>query len=112
MPFERINPVTGPIHVEGATPGDILKITLNDFIPSGFGWTANIFLASASPQVGVIDLDTPGEPLSLVALVHDLQQLVLELPGDVARTDLTSLGVDPYVHDVVTRMHFNVSCRH
>lgn len=34
-------------------------------------------------QVGVIDLDAPGEPLTLVALVHDLQQLVLELPGGV-----------------------------
>lgn len=34
-------------------------------------------------QVGVIDLDAPGERLSLVAFVHDLQQLVFELPGRV-----------------------------
>jgi len=34
-------------------------------------------------QIGVIDLDASGEPLSLVALVHDLQQLVFELPGRV-----------------------------
>lgn len=34
-------------------------------------------------QVGIIQLDAAGEPLSLVALVHDLQQLVLELPGGV-----------------------------
>jgi acetamidase/formamidase len=42
MPFDQINPVTGPIHVDGAQPGDVLKITLDSFKPSGFGWTANI----------------------------------------------------------------------
>ncbi len=42
MSFDKINPVTGPIFVEGAEPGDILKITLDSFKPSGFGWTANI----------------------------------------------------------------------
>jgi len=42
MPFDRINPVTGPVYVEGAEPGDVLKITINSFRPSGFGWTANI----------------------------------------------------------------------
>ena len=34
-------------------------------------------------QVGIIDLDAPGEGLSLVALLHDLQEPVLELPGGV-----------------------------
>ena len=34
-------------------------------------------------QVGIIDLDAAGERLPLVTLVHDLQQLVLELPGGV-----------------------------
>ena len=42
VPFDTINPVTGPIFVEGAEPGDVLKITLDSFKPSGFGWTANI----------------------------------------------------------------------
>jgi acetamidase/formamidase len=42
MPFDQINPVTGPIFVEGAEPGDVLAITLDSFNPSGFGWTANI----------------------------------------------------------------------
>jgi acetamidase/formamidase len=40
--FARVNPVTGPIFVEGAEPGDALKITIDAFKPSGFGWTANI----------------------------------------------------------------------
>jgi acetamidase/formamidase len=42
LDFSRINPVTGPVYVEGAEPGDVLKITLLSFVPSGWGWTANI----------------------------------------------------------------------
>jgi len=42
LDFSRINPVTGPIFVDGAEPGDALKITIESFRPSGFGWTANI----------------------------------------------------------------------
>ena len=42
LEFARVNPVTGPIFVEGAEPGDALKVTIEMFKPSGFGWTANI----------------------------------------------------------------------
>jgi acetamidase/formamidase len=42
LDFGKINPVTGPVHVDGAEPGDALKITLLDFTPSGWGWTALI----------------------------------------------------------------------
>ena len=42
LDFGLINPVTGPVYVDGAEPGDVLKITIEAFMPSGFGWTANI----------------------------------------------------------------------
>lgn len=42
MDFGRVNPVTGPVFVDGAQPGDVLKVTLLGFKPSGWGWTANI----------------------------------------------------------------------
>ncbi len=42
LDFGRINPVTGPIYVDGAEPGDALKVTIREFAPSGVGWTANI----------------------------------------------------------------------
>ncbi|MDZ4096205.1 MAG: acetamidase/formamidase family protein, partial [Paracoccaceae bacterium] len=47
LDFGKINPVSGPIFVEGAMPGDALKITIDAFAPQlhagmGFGWTANI----------------------------------------------------------------------
>jgi acetamidase/formamidase len=42
LDFGKVNPVTGPIFVEGAEPGDALKVTIEAFKPSGFGWTASI----------------------------------------------------------------------
>jgi amidase len=42
LDFSRVNPVSGPIFIDGAEPGDALKITIETFVPSGFGWTANI----------------------------------------------------------------------
>ena len=42
LDFAKVNPVTGPVYVDGAEPGDALKVTLLSFAPSGWGWTANI----------------------------------------------------------------------
>ncbi len=42
LDFGRVNPVTGPVYIDGAQPGDAIKITFDSFAPSGFGWTANI----------------------------------------------------------------------
>lgn len=42
MDFGKVNPVTGPVFIDGAEPGDVLKVTLLSFKPSGWGWTANI----------------------------------------------------------------------
>lgn len=42
LDFGRINPVTGPVAIDGAQPGDAVKISIESFAPSGFGWTANI----------------------------------------------------------------------
>ena len=38
----RVNPVTGPVFIDGAKPGDALKVTVLSFKPSGWGWTGNI----------------------------------------------------------------------
>ena len=42
LDFSKVNPVTGPVAIDGARPGDALKVTIHEFKPSGFGWTANI----------------------------------------------------------------------
>ncbi len=42
LDFGKVNPVTGPVFVDGAEPGDVLRVELLSYKPSGFGWTANI----------------------------------------------------------------------
>lgn len=42
LDFGKVNPVTGPVFIDGAAPGDAVKVTIHEFKPSGFGWTANI----------------------------------------------------------------------
>ena len=42
LDFSKVNPVTGPIYIEGAEKDDIIEIELIDFISSGWGWTAII----------------------------------------------------------------------
>jgi acetamidase/formamidase len=42
LDLARVNPVTGPVYIDGAAPGDALKITVVALRPSGWGWTGNI----------------------------------------------------------------------
>jgi len=38
----KVNPVSGPIHVEVAEPGDALNVAIGNLAPSGRDWTTNI----------------------------------------------------------------------
>ena len=40
LDFEPIHPLTGPVYVEGAEPGDILKVTLHKVTLGDWGWNA------------------------------------------------------------------------
>jgi acetamidase/formamidase len=68
LDFERVNPVTGPIYVEGAMPGDVLEVELLSIEPGGWGWTAQIpgfgLLTDQFPDpwVHVWTLDGPRAP--------------------------------------------------
>jgi acetamidase/formamidase len=42
LDLSKVNPVTGPVFVDGAEPGDALKVSFLSFVPSGWGWTAII----------------------------------------------------------------------
>ena len=55
----RINPVNGPILIDGAQPGDAIKVTIHAFDPSGHGWTANI------PGLGLLASQFPDPALHL-----------------------------------------------
>lgn len=80
LDFGQINPVTGPIFVEGAEPGDALKVTIEVFKPSGFGWTANI------PGFGLL-ADDFKEP-ALAIWKYDAASLEPALFGKNARVPL------------------------
>lgn len=42
LDFARVNPVAGPVHIDGAEPGDALEVEIVDFDMSDWGWTAII----------------------------------------------------------------------
>lgn len=42
LDFTKVNPVTGPVFVEGARPGDVLVVELLEFGLKDWGWTAII----------------------------------------------------------------------
>jgi acetamidase/formamidase len=54
LDFARVNPVTGPVYVRGARPGDILEVEVLALGPSDWGWTGIIpgfgLLADAFPD--------------------------------------------------------------
>jgi acetamidase/formamidase len=80
LDFGKVNPVTGPIYVEGAEPGDALKVTIEAFKPSGFGWTANI------PGFGLL-AESFKEP-ALNIWEYDVSSLEPALYGKNARVPL------------------------
>jgi acetamidase/formamidase len=53
LDFERVNPVCGPVYVEGARPGDVLQVDILAVEPGDFGWTALI------PGFGLLADDFP-----------------------------------------------------
>ena len=38
LDFDLIHPLTGPVYVEGAEPGDILSVTLHEIEIGDWGW--------------------------------------------------------------------------
>lgn len=91
LDFSKINPVTGPIFVDGAEPGDVLKVTIEEFKPSGFGWTANI------PGFGLL-ADDFKEP-ALTLWTYDKDTLAPAAFGSHGRVPLKpfpgTIGVAP-----------------
>lgn len=82
LDFGKINPVSGPIYIEGAEPGDAVKVTIDSFAPNpgGFGWTANI------PGFGLL-ADQFTDP-ALIVWKYDSASLEPALWGDKAKIPL------------------------
>ncbi len=100
LDFGRVNPVTGPVHVDGAEPGDALVVRIEHFGPSGWGWTANI------PGFGLLADQFPDPALHLWR--YDADTLAPAAFGSFARVPLKpfagTIGVapaEPGLHSVV-----------
>lgn len=100
MDFGQINPVNGPVYIEGAEAGDVLKVTLLAFAPSGWGWTANI------PGFGL--LSDEFKDAALTIWQYDPQALAPALFGKCAKVPLKpftgTIGVapgEPGLHSIV-----------
>lgn len=91
LDFDRINPVTGPVHIEGAEPGDALVVTVLGFVPSGWGWTANI------PGFGLLADQFPDPALHVWAYdPHKLQPALFGPGGQVPLKPFAgTIGVAP-----------------
>ncbi len=64
LDFEKVNPVSGPIYVKGALPGDTLAVELLEFRPPSWGWTAII------PGFGLLSEEFP-DPWLRISEVAD-----------------------------------------
>jgi len=100
MDFGKVNPVAGPVRIDGAVPGDAVKVTLLDFTPSGWGWTANI------PGFGLLADRFPDAALHIWR--YDARTLAPALYGPGARVPLEpfcgTIGLapaEPGTHSVV-----------
>jgi acetamidase/formamidase len=91
LDFDKVNPVTGPVYIEGAAPGDALQVTLDSYRPSGWGWTANI------PGFGLL-ADQFQQP-ALHIWSYDTDTLMPALFGNFGRVPLKpfagTVGVAP-----------------
>jgi acetamidase/formamidase len=82
LDFDHVNPVSGPVFVKGARPGDVLAVELLEFRPPDWGWTALI------PGFGLLADEFP-EPWLRISRVD-------AAAGHVAWSDEISLPYRPF----------------
>jgi acetamidase/formamidase len=100
MDFSLVNPVAGPVAIDGAVPGDALEVTLLSLTPSGWGWTANI------PGFGLLADQFPAPALHLWKYRPDLAVPAAFGPGGKVplRPFTGTIGVapvEPGLHSIV-----------
>jgi acetamidase/formamidase len=69
LDFTHVNPVSGPIFVKGAQPGDTLAVELLEFQPQRWGWTAII------PGFGLLQDEYPDPWLRISEVEPDASRV-------------------------------------
>jgi acetamidase/formamidase len=112
LDFTHVNPVSGPIFVKGAQPGDTLAVELLEFRPQGWGWTAII------PGFGLLQEEYP-EPWLRISEVDASSGRVrfaerITLPFRPFPGTLGVAPVEPGPHSIVPPSRFggNLDTKH
>ena len=62
--LDVLHPLTGPVYVDGAEPGDLLDVEISDIEPDRYGYTAQVpgfgFLRDVFPEPFKVDWDIAG----------------------------------------------------
>jgi acetamidase/formamidase len=112
LDFSHVNPVSGPVYVKGARPGDVLAVELLEFRPPEWGWTAII------PGFGLLADEYP-EPWLRISEI-DAERSTVRFANGIAlpyRPFPGTIGVapeEPGEHSIVPPSRFggNMDTKH
>ncbi len=112
LDFEHVNPVSGPVYVKDARPGDVLAIEILEFRPRDWGWTALI------PGFGLLADEFP-EPWIRISRVEAERRKVvfvegIELPYEPFPGTIGVAPAEPGPHSIVppSRWGGNMDTKH
>ena len=108
--LDRVNPVTGPLAVEGVRAGDVLIIDVLDVEVGSWGWTANI------PGFGLLADDFPDAHLRVSTIDRNLAEPLSGIGVPVVPM-IGTIGVappEPGEHSVIPPRQWggNMDIRH
>jgi acetamidase/formamidase len=112
LDFEHVNPVSGPVYVKDARPGDILAIEILEFRPRDWGWTALI------PGFGLLADEFPEPWLRISRVEAERRKVVfaegIELPYEPFPGTIGVAPAEPGPHSIVppSRWGGNMDTKH
>jgi acetamidase/formamidase len=97
LEFDPIHPLTGPVYVEGAEPGDVLAVTLHKIEVGDWGWVAVTpgfgFLADEFTEAYLKNFRL-GKDVKSVQLTENITVPIIPFPG--------VMGVAPDTDEMLT----------
>jgi acetamidase/formamidase len=109
LDFSRVNPVTGPVFVKGAQPGDVLEVEILSLRPRDWGWTAII------PGFGLLADEFPEPWLRISTIANGVAFLDdVELPFEPFPGTIGVAPAEPGEHSIVppSRWGGNMDIKH
>jgi acetamidase/formamidase len=112
LDFSHVNPVSGPVCVKGARPGDTLAVELLEFAPRDWGWTAII------PGFGLLADEFPDPWLRISRLEPDDNRVrfaeEISLPYEPFPGTIGVAPAEPGEHSIVPPSRFggNIDTKH